>query len=79
VTDDDEPIESTDDLLTTTQAALFLTVKPGTLSVWRATNRVRQPRFIRVGRAVRYRRSDLLKFLASQTVEAAPRSEPKQL
>ena len=51
-----------DPLLLTEQAAEFLQIKPGTLENWRSTKRVEIP-FIRLGRSIRYRLSDLEKFL----------------
>lgn len=54
------------DLLDEKQAADFLTVEPGTLSVWRSTGRYAIP-YIKVGHLVRYRRTDLLAFLESRT------------
>jgi excisionase family DNA binding protein len=53
-------------LLTEKQAAEYLGLARGTLSVWRC--RRRYPlRFIRVGRAIRYRQPDLDAFLASRS------------
>jgi excisionase family DNA binding protein len=54
------------DLLDETEAAQYLTLSPGTLSVWRSTGRYKIP-FVKVGRRVRYRRSDLLAWLESRT------------
>lgn len=54
------------DLLDEKQAAELLTVAPGTLSVWRSTGRYSVP-FIKVGRRVRYRRSDLDAWLDART------------
>jgi hypothetical protein len=51
-------------------AADILGVTAGTLSVWRCTRRYPLP-YIKVGRAVRYRLSDLEAFLASRTVGSA--------
>jgi len=48
------------------QAASILQVSPGTLSVWRSTGRYQIP-FIKVGRLVRYRLSDLNAWLESRT------------
>lgn len=48
------------------QAAAFLDVKPTTLQVWRCTKRYPLP-FVKVGRLVRYRQSDLDAFLRSRT------------
>lgn len=57
-----------DPLLSEAQAAEMLNVKPGTLSVWRCTRRY-PLRYVKVGRFVRYRQSDIEAFLASRTVE----------
>lgn len=54
-------------LLTREEAAQFLGVKPDTLAVWHSTKRYAIP-LIKVGRAVRYRRSDLEAFLESRTI-----------
>lgn len=54
------------DLLDETEAAQYLTLSPGTLSVWRSTGRYSIP-FVKVGRRVRYRRSDLLAWLEIRT------------
>jgi hypothetical protein len=54
-------------LLTEDQAAEILTLQPQTLATWRCTRRYGLP-FVRVGRAVRYRLTDLENFLASRTV-----------
>ena len=50
------------DNLTPAQASEFLNVPLATLSVWRCTNRVSLPYF-KLGGHVRYRRSDLLRFI----------------
>ena len=47
--------------LTTEEAAPFLGIKPSTLEVWRC--RGEGPTFLKIGRSVRYRKSDLLDFL----------------
>jgi excisionase family DNA binding protein len=52
-------------LLTEQEAADLLTVSRGTLSVWRCARRY-PLRYIKVGRAVRYRESDILQFIASR-------------
>ncbi|MGH8579397.1 MAG: helix-turn-helix domain-containing protein [Gammaproteobacteria bacterium] len=44
----------------------YLDLKPGTLAVWRATKRYPIP-YLKIGRNVRYRKSDLDRFLASRT------------
>jgi excisionase family DNA binding protein len=48
------------------QAAQYLGIDTGTLAVWRCTGRYALP-FIKVGRKVRYRISDLNAWLASRT------------
>ena len=47
-------------------AAEVLGVKPSTLAVWRSTGRYRLP-YLKVGRLVKYRISDLAEFLARRT------------
>jgi hypothetical protein len=48
------------------QAAAVLGLKAGTLSVWRSTGRYNLP-YIKAGRLVRYRVSDLAEFMARRT------------
>lgn len=48
------------------QAADVLHVKPTTLAVWRSTGRYNLP-YLKVGRLVKYRLSDLAEFLARRT------------
>ena len=55
-------IQSDRDLLNEQEAAQILDTAPGTLSVWRSTGRYNLP-FLKVGRSVRYRRTDLLAWL----------------
>lgn len=52
------------------EAAQYLGLSPGTLPVWRCNGRHAIP-FIRVGRAIRYRKSDLDRWLESRTVGAS--------
>ena len=59
--------------LNTTEAAEFLGVSIGTLEVWRCTKRYPLP-YVKVGRLVKYRRSDLEAWLASRTVSCAAAS-----
>lgn len=54
--------------LTEKQAAVAIGVKPSTLAVWRSTGRYNLP-FLKVGRLVRYRVSDLADFLSKRTSE----------
>lgn len=49
--------------------AEILSVEPATLAVWRSTRRYNLP-YVKVGRAVRYRHSDIMAFIASRTVAA---------
>lgn len=51
-----------DNLLTTREAAQLLGIKENTLTIWRNTDRQHIP-YIKIGRAIRYKRSDLVKFL----------------
>jgi excisionase family DNA binding protein len=50
------------------QAAEYLNVSPGTLSVWRSTGRHGLP-FVKVGRNVRYRQIDLDKWINDRVRE----------
>lgn len=54
-------------LLTPTEAAEFLGIKPQTLAVWRSSKRYDLP-YVRCGNAIRYKLSDLEKWLESRTV-----------
>ncbi len=55
-----------DKLLTRKETADFLGVTEGTLAVWKTTRRYPLP-VVKVGRLVRYRESDLIKFLEIMT------------
>jgi len=55
-----------DVLLDRKEAANYLGISPGTLAVWHSTKRYKI-KLIKVGSAVRYRMSDLKKFLDEQT------------
>lgn len=55
------------DLKTEEFASEFLSVKRGTLQVWRSTKRYPLP-YVKVGRLVRYRMSDLQAFLQARTM-----------
>lgn len=60
--------QATTDLLDTSAAADFLNLKTKrTLDNWRSLGC--GPRFVKIGRAVRYRRSDLLDFIAQNTFQ----------
>lgn len=58
-------VARTRELLDEKQAADYLTVSPGTLSVWRSTGRYSLP-FVKVGRRVRYRIADLDAWLEAR-------------
>jgi hypothetical protein len=58
----DVPDHDLEPLLDRKSAAKYLSVAPGTLAIWDCTKRY-DLRPIKVGRAVRYRRADLDKFL----------------
>jgi len=68
-------------LLTPRQAAAFLVLSEATLSTWRSRRgRVARdgkagPKFLRAGRAIRYRQADLDSWLANFN-EADGRSDP---
>lgn len=57
------------ELLTTGETADWLAVRPQTLAKWRCTAEVEIP-FVRIGRTIRYRKEDLMRFLATNTVAA---------
>lgn len=50
------------ELLSRNEAAKYLGVSKGTLEVWACTKRYQLP-FIKIGRLVKYRLSDLNKFI----------------
>lgn len=54
-------------LLTTEEAARVLNLRPNTLAVWRCTGHHDLP-FVRVGRRVRYRLEDLVRYIDSRSV-----------
>ena len=49
------------DLLTTEQVAVWCTVSPATLKLWRMNGR--GPAFVKLGRLVRYRRADVEQWI----------------
>ncbi|HMW57564.1 MAG: hypothetical protein FAZ92_00112 [Accumulibacter sp.] len=61
-------IDNTRELVDEKEAARILDISPGTLAVWRSTGRYNL-RFVKIGRNVRYRRSDLLAWLEKRTRE----------
>ena len=62
------------DNLTPKQTAALLNLPEATLSVWRCTNRVVLP-FFKLGHHVRYRRSDIERFINGNLRNVAP-AEP---
>lgn len=65
--------DSPDVLLTTTEAAARMGIKPATLHWWRWAGVPDQPPPLRVGRrGVRYRASDVAAFIASRQIKAKP-------
>ena len=54
-------------LVSPEQAAEFLGTTTGTLAVWRCNRRYDLP-YVKVGKSVRYRQSDLERFVQSRTV-----------
>ena len=55
-------------LLTTREAAELLGIKENTLTIWRNTDRQHIP-YIKIGRAIRYKRSDLVNYLNERIVD----------
>jgi Helix-turn-helix domain len=62
-------LQNPDDLLTTEQAAKVLGTTPGTLNTWRCVKRYPLA-YIKIGRSVKYRRSDLVEFCNARRVVA---------
>lgn len=58
--------DADDQLLTTKECAALLAVHPVTLATWRLEAH-KGPRFVKIGSAVRYRRSDIDAWLERQT------------
>lgn len=65
---------ATDELLTPAALAKELEIAVQTLSNWRCLRRYDLP-FIKCGGHIRYRRSDVERFLASRTVASKPSSK----
>ena len=59
-------IQSGFDLIDCQETAEILGITKSALEAWRTTGRYKLP-FIKVGRNVRYRRSDVLQWLESRT------------
>ena len=60
---------SDEELLNRSEAAKLLGVKENTLAVWASSKRYKLP-YVKVGRLVRYRKSDVIRFLQQRTVES---------
>jgi predicted DNA-binding transcriptional regulator AlpA len=54
-------------LFTENETAALLGTAPDTLAVWRCTRRYSLP-YVKIGRLVRYRESDVIAFLESRTI-----------
>lgn len=66
------PIDLEDRLLTRKQAAELLGLQPQTLARWKWEGREDRPQEVRVGlRAVRYRTSDLIRWIATRAERPA--------
>jgi excisionase family DNA binding protein len=59
------------ELLTTKETAGRLQITEGTLMVWRSTKRY-PLKFVKIGRKVRYRLSDIEEFLDKRTMSGVP-------
>ena len=59
--------ENHDPLLNRKEAARYLGVSPGTLAIWACTKRY-DLQYLKLGRSVRYRRSELDRFLEQSLV-----------
>ena len=64
-------IAERDKLMTRVEAAEYLGLRPQTLAIWKLTGRNGLP-CIKVGRLVKYRRSDLDAFLQRNTIGGEP-------
>ena len=59
------PVSNPNELLNDNRAAELLGIRPQTLAAWRSNGRYKLP-FVRIGRCVRYKRSDLEAFVESR-------------
>jgi excisionase family DNA binding protein len=60
-------IDTEDQVFDRKTAARYLGYSPGTLAVWKSTKRYNLPS-VKIGRAIRYRKSDLDKFLEERLI-----------
>lgn len=58
------PAKPLEPLLTPKQVSEYIGVPVNTLAIWRCTGRVNLP-YVKIGRAVRYRREDVERFIAN--------------
>lgn len=66
---EDSPLFNPNRLLAPEEASEILGVASGTLAVWRCTDRY-PLNYIKCGRLVKYRVSDILRFISSQCIFA---------
>ena len=64
---------TTDSILDTTEAARYTGLKKATLDQWRS--RGEGPKFVKLGRAVRYRRADLDAWIESRVQTTTQREK----
>lgn len=64
-------MNESDMLLDNDTAAYFVSAKPQTLIAWRMLGK--GPPYVRIGRSIRYRKSDLVNWLEEQTVRPGKR------
>lgn len=62
-------IQDAPQLLTSDQAAAYIGIAPTSLRIWRSTHRQQIP-YAKVGSLVKYRRTDLDRYLEQATVRA---------
>ena len=65
------------ELLTREQAAEYLHLSPQTLATWASEGRYGLP-FVKCGRLVRYRRTDLDEFLSARTRDGLPAKKSRR-
>ncbi|MHA1540782.1 MAG: helix-turn-helix domain-containing protein [Alphaproteobacteria bacterium] len=58
--------ENKNKLFTTKETSQYIGITQGTLAVWRTTKRYKIP-YIKIGRLVKYRKSDLDTWIESRT------------
>lgn len=66
-----KPSRQPHQLLDRSGAAEYLGISPQTLAIWASTRRYGLP-FVKIGRRVKYRVTDLDSFIESRVVGAAP-------